>query len=326
MSRIIIIGCGSIGQRHIKSLKSIGENTFAAFRTRKGQVREIQDEIKDEVQVFMDENIAYEWKPTHMIISNPTSLHMDFVLKAIELKIPFFVEKPLCSYFEEIDMIPVNKKFSAIVGYNLRFHGLFRKIKQIVESGSYGRILSASLFVGHYLPFWHPEQDYRIRYEARKDLGGGALRTLSHEIDLTQYIFGKITKIFAKVGKLSALKLDVDDCVDLIAETENHIRIKIHQDYLNPVVKRSGEILFDNCLLEYDFMASTIYLTNYENKKKKCVYNKKEEYNKQYELQMKHFINGTTDIACTLAEEINNMKVIKFSEISSERRVEVCLD
>jgi predicted dehydrogenase len=326
MNRILIIGLGSIGQRHVKALKAIGEKNIAAFRTGKGLNSNLNDKIKETVQVFKNEDDAFEWLPTHLIISNPTSFHMDFVIRAIKNKISFFVEKPLCSDYKEIERIPVNTNYTGTVGYNLRFHGLFMKIKDIIEEGNYGKVLSASLFVGHYLPFWHPEQNYSQRYEARKDLGGGVLRTLSHEIDLAQYFFGKFTKLFAKVEKLSSLKIDVDDYVDIVAETEYRVRVKIHQDYLNPVVKRGGDVLFEDGLLEYDFISSSIHFTSYETKKKQLVYNEKEDYDKQYELQMYHFVNGLVDRACALNEEINNMKVIKFSEISSEKNIEVCLD
>jgi hypothetical protein len=36
-----------------------------------------------------------------------------------------------------------------------------------------------------YLPKWHPYADYRKEYTALKTLGGGVIRTLSHEIDLS---------------------------------------------------------------------------------------------------------------------------------------------
>ena len=146
------------------------------MRTGLGQIRELNPGIRDHVRVFDDKAAAFAWKPSHIIISNPTSFHMDFVVKAIEMQIPFFVEKPLCSQFEEINRLPAGEKYFGVVGYNLRFHGLFGKIKEMIQSGTSGKALSASFFVGHYLPFWHPELDYSQRYEARKDLGGRRIK------------------------------------------------------------------------------------------------------------------------------------------------------
>ena len=71
--------------------------------------------------------------------------------------------------------------------------------------GKLGEIHKANLFSGHFLPLWHPYADYRLEYYARKDLGGGVLRTLSHEIDLMHYLFGKVKELFALVEKISKL-------------------------------------------------------------------------------------------------------------------------
>jgi predicted dehydrogenase len=324
--RILIVGCGSIGHRHIRALLSLGMDNIGALRTRRGQVKNLAQDIQPLVKTFANEKEAYEWQPTHMVISNPTSLHIRFVIKAMELNIPYFVEKPLCANMNEIINISGVKISNGVVGYNLRFHGLFAKIKDVLSSGKYGDMISASLSVGHYLPFWHSEQDYSARYEARKDLGGGVLRTLSHEIDLAQYYFGRITKLYAKVEKLSKLKLDVDDNVDIIAKTEHGVRVKIHLDYLNPVPERFGRILFEHGLMEYDFINSNIFFTDYDNKKRLCLYSEKENYDTQYITQMDHFINGITEKACTISQEIHNMNVIEASETASERNVELCLD
>jgi predicted dehydrogenase len=324
--KVLVIGCGSIGHRHIRALRTLGIDNIGALRTQKGHFKQLDQDIQSVVKTFTTEKEAYDWQPTHMVISNPTSLHLRFVKRAIELDIPYFVEKPLCVDADEINNIPGIKGSSGLVGYNLRFHGLFTEMNDLIKSGKYGDRISASLYVGHYLPFWHPEQDYSSRYESRKDLGGGVLRTLCHEIDLAQYYFGRITRLYAKVGKLSKLKLDVDDNVDIISTTENDVRVKIHLDYLNPVPVRFGRILFAQGLMEYDFIRSNIYFTDYDNKERLCLYSQKESYDVQYTMQMDHFINGITEKACTISQEIHNMKVIKASEIASERNVEVCLD
>ena len=325
MNKILVIGAGSIGQRHIKSLINIGEQNIAVLRTGKGQMSELNKDIKDFVQIFTDEKIAFSWKPSHIVISNPTSLHMDFVIKAINKNISFLVEKPLCSSYREIKKIPASNDYYGIVGYNLRFHSLFNKIKDILEKGCYGKILKASLSVGHYLPFWHPEQDYSLRYEASKELGGGVLRTLSHEIDLAQYFFGNFEKIFAKVKRISDLNIFADDDVDIMALTKNNIFIKIHQDFLNPLISRKGEILFDTGLLEYNYIDGTIEFTSYKSAQKQIIFSAQEPYNCQYELQMKSFIAGHKGQACTITEEINNMNVIRYCEESTLKGKEICL-
>ena len=47
--------------------------------------------------------------------------------------------------------------------------------------------------VGQYLPDWRPGTDYKSGVSAQKDLGGGALLELSHELDYLQWFFGNFT-------------------------------------------------------------------------------------------------------------------------------------
>ena len=322
--RILIVGCGSIGLRHIRALRSIGVQTIAALRSGKGHNNE--DPIFDDITIFHDKNSAYQWHATHMIISTPTSMHLESVVDAVKLGIPYFVEKPICADVGELERMNQDSLNLGIVGYNLRYHELFVELKHIIDSGKYGKILAASLFVGSYLPFWHPEQDYSSRYEARKDLGGGVLRTLSHEIDLAQHLFGNITKVYAKILKMSQLKIDVEDHVDIIAENENNVHIKIQQDYLQPILRRGGEILFDSGMLCYDFSGNSISYTSYDKKVEEAIFQGYDYFDKQYQVQMEQFVNGARGVACTVMEEKQNMKVIKYCELSSQKGIELCLD
>ena len=122
------------------------------------------------------------------------------------------------------------------------------------------------MYVGEYLPFWHLYEDYRKSYAAKKELGGGALRTLSHEIDLGQYLFGNYNKIFAKISKISDLDINVDDSTDIFTEMKNGIILKISMDYLNPFGIRNGEIFFEKGLLKYNFSKKEVIFTDYKNR------------------------------------------------------------
>jgi predicted dehydrogenase len=328
MSRFLIIGLGSIGFRHLKCLIELGVKDIAALRTNRGAIND-NSELLEKIIVFHDINSALEWNPTHIIISNPTSLHLHYFKLLFKLNINLFIEKPLFGDFnlvsrDELFLNDINN-INGLVGFNLRYHGLFKEIKKIIEKSKYGIPCTSSFEVGHYLPYWHPYEDYRNSYVAKKSLGGGALRTLSHEIDLAQYFFGTFKKVFAKINKVGFLDIDTDDCVDIYLENEFCKSITIHIDLLCPRVKRRGLIYFEKGLLEYDFIESTIQFTAYETNMVELVYSEKDDYNQQYLAQMKDFINGRTSVGCTIPEGLNVDKVISFCEMSSEKGVELCL-
>jgi len=329
VNKILVIGCGSIGQRHIKALLKIGESNIATYRTGKGQLKELDEEIRKHVEVFSDEDYAFAWKPTHIVISNPTSLHLEYLIKSIQIGANMFIEKPITSNYSELEnaSVPLSEieGCEGVVGFNLRFHSLIRQVKCMVASNQYGKTIYANLTVGHYLPLWHPYEDYRDSYVSRKDLGGGVIRTLSHEIDLVQHFFGKISKVFAKVDKLSSLEIDVDDMVGLMLETDNCKHILVHMDYLNPIPVREGKILFEKGLLEYSYNRGKIYFTDYVSKRKKVIFKSNEDYDEQYISQMKSFVTGNSNTACMIGEGIEVMRVIQSCEESSRTGGEICL-
>lgn len=323
MKKGLVIGSGSIGIRHIRSLLKIGCE-LAAYRTKKGNISELPDDIKKDILIFHDEDEAFAWAPEFIIISNPTNLHLEYLLKAIDHNIDVLVEKPVATSLDEIESVCdriSNRKNRVVVGYNLRFHPIINTIKDIISSKRYGTILKADLHAGHYLPYWHPYEDYRTGFAARSELGGGVLRTLSHEIDLGQYWFGNYREIFSKVLKISNLEIDVDDYTFIYSKMENGVVLNISIDYLSPIPERNGSILFEKGLLRYDFNNLEIQFAEYGNETGWKTIEKLSDYdyNHQYESQSKHFLDGNSTKICSLEQGIEVLRIISKCEESNEK-------
>ena len=301
-------------------LEEIGDFDIAAYRTRKGK-KEIPENLLKKLEVFGDEEEAFAWEPDFMIVSNPTSLHLDYLLKAIDYNVDALIEKPVASSYTEIKTVENEirgRKNKVYVGFNLRFHPIVREVSEIIKTNKYGRVLKADLYVGEYLPSWHPYEDYRASYAAKKELGGGVLRTLCHEIDLGQYWFGGYNKVYAKVARISGLDIDVDDNTDILAEMKNGVLLKITMDYLNPVLERRGRILFEKGLLEYNFPSMEITFTDYETREIRSLLKvEKYDYNAQYRHQMEKFLDKSDEQICTLEEGINVARIVDKCEESS---------
>lgn len=329
MKKVLIVGCGSIGQQHIRALKKIGEVTIAAYRTRKGTYQNLPMDLTN-IREFPHEKDAFNWHPDYMIISNPTSLHLEYVLKGIDNRVEdIFVEKPLANHFSDIKkelQRLSNYSGNITVGFNLRFHIIVKKIKELIESQKYGRVLKASLEAGQYLPSWHPHEDYRKLYAARKELGGGVLRTLCHEIDLAQYLFGNFGAVYGEIRKISDLEIDVDDYVCILANMNNAVKVEIKLDYLRPIIERKGEILFKKGLLRYDAIRLTMEYASYETRRWESLLSLNEYgVDIPYQDQMKAFIDKDFSSLCSLEEGINVMKVIELAEKSSVKKEMLCL-
>jgi predicted dehydrogenase len=83
----------------------------------------------------------------------------------------------------------------------MRFHPGIARLKELLNKDVIGKAVSARLQVGHYLPDWHPEEDYRQSYSAIKSMGGGVILDSIHELDYIRWLIGEINEVFAFVKK-----------------------------------------------------------------------------------------------------------------------------
>ncbi len=328
MKKILVIGAGSIGKRHIRVLHEIGEKNIAVLRSGKGG--DLPADLVKICTVFYSEKDAFLWCPTHLLICNPTSLHEKFIEASVKRGIPYFVEKPISDNYNTLvklkSELDSENFYKGMVGYVLRFNELFMFIRKIISEKVYGNVITASIKVGQYLPNWHPDEDYRKAYFARKDLGGGVIITLSHEIDLVQFLFGKINRVFAKVSKLSNLDIDVDDVTDLLVSTELCKQIHLNLNYLEPSILRAGEIYFEKGKLEYSYTTGSIEFT-FNSGKKEIIFETKADYNLQFKRQMIAFLDKLdVNISCDIMQGIDVLEVIQISEESSKTGKELCIN
>ncbi len=292
--KIGIVGLGSIGRRHVNCLLSIGVRQFVALRTRKGALKEQPSGMAR----FMEEVGSWDDFMSHLpdgvIVANPTALHIKTLKKIKKHGIPVFVEKPLASTLVELaDLEKSFKKFSdIIVGYCMRFHPVVETIKTFIQQGLLGKIYKGRFYFGNYLPNWHPGIDYRLEYMSRKDLGGGVLRTIAHEIDMVQYLLGTINSCSGYVGHTSHLELDnVDDTVFMNCFLDGGGVVLVELDYLSPDYLREGYIIGEKGKITYSFNENKVTFRDYLNNEKELLTIKNYNIDDMYRRQMLDFIS-----------------------------------
>src|SRR5262249_38276429 len=147
-----------------------------------------------------DLSTALARKPIAVIISNPSSLHMNVALAAARAGAHLLIEKPLSHDLNSVatlEHLVAAQRLVAQVGFQFRFNPGLRQIKTWIDSGAIGRPVSAQVHWGEYLPGMHPWEDYRLGYAARSDLGGGVLLTLSHPFDYLRWLLGDVSHVSA---------------------------------------------------------------------------------------------------------------------------------
>ena len=316
--KFLIAGLGGIGQRHARNLRALlGENVeMLAYRTRRNspaltdkmQVESGLDvETKFDLRVFTDLAEALAAKPDAAIIANPTSLHLPVAQAAAEAGCHLFIEKPISHTMdgveEFLDQVE-HRNLVTFVGYQWRFHPLLERLKQTLGTRPIGRIVSVLAEFGEYLPGWHPYEDYRESYAARRELGGGVLLTQIHDFDYLGWLFGWPRRVFCSGGKLSTLEIDVEDTANTLLECDmegRSVPIHVHQDYLQRTPVRGCRIIGEAGKIEVDLAHAAYSIRNEcgEEIDAQCFDNF--DRNQIFLAEMKHFI------ACLERREISRV-------------------
>ena len=148
--RILMIGLGGVGQRHLRNIRSPARKMLPeviAYRVRRqthvvtptmnaDPNRNIEQEYS--IRVFPTLVEALEQNPEIAFICNPSSLHIPVALACIRAGCDVFIEKPLSDSLDGADDLvcaATETKRVAMVGYQLRFGPCLRKLAEIVESG-----------------------------------------------------------------------------------------------------------------------------------------------------------------------------------------------
>ncbi len=256
--KILITGVGSIGKRHVKNLLHLGYKDVILYRTGKHTIEE--DKQLKSLKTTNDIGEALKFKPDVAFITNPTSLHIPVALKCAKAGCHLFFEKPISNSLKginELMRIIKSKKLITFVGCQFRFHPLLIKIRHVINSSKIGKVVYARAEWSEYLPDWHPWENYKIGYSARKDLGGGVTLTQIHPVDYLYWFFGKIKEVKSIYGNVSNLGIRVEDMAEIILRFENEIIGNVHVDYIQKprvhqmvIVGLKGRIFWD-CHAKY---------------------------------------------------------------------------
>ena len=281
--KVLIIGLGSIAQKHIDAINKIDQST-SIYALRSNTNSKSFTNIIDLYNLTEVPNDI-----DFILISNPTSLHSKTILKVIDFNKPLFIEKPVFDSIinnEEIVRLIEKKNIKTYVGCNLRFHPALNFIKTYLNSGK-SKINEVNVYCGSYLPNWRPQQDYTKSYSANQKLGGGVHLDLIHELDYTIWLFGKPINYNSIKRKVSNLSIDTFDYANYNLSYPD-FNVSITLNYYRTSPKRHIEIVLENETLICDLLTSTIL-----NSENKIIFTDNEfDSSKTYLNQMNYFIDN----------------------------------
>lgn len=170
---ILVIGLGSMGKRRVRNLQALGVNNIIGIDTRKDRREETENKYKISTAIDFNEAVK-NYKFDAFIISLPPGIHHIYMKKAIELRIPSFIEASVVDTdFEQMIRDAKEKGVCLAPSCTLFFHPAIKKIGEILQSNELGKISNFLYHSGQYLPDWHTYEDVSEYYVSNKETGGG---------------------------------------------------------------------------------------------------------------------------------------------------------
>ncbi|HUP93389.1 MAG TPA: Gfo/Idh/MocA family oxidoreductase, partial [Burkholderiales bacterium] len=205
----LIVGYGSIGERHLKNLRTIVPGIELTVVMQRPSVS------SERVSLTADLEQALASKPSFAVIASPSYLHADQLLALLGAGVPCYIEKPVAVTLDQVRRLRAALELPApppitFAGCNLRFMPSLIKMKALLAQGAIGTPVRAHLQPWQWLPDWRPMREYTSGYSADAARGGGVMLDLIHEIDQARWLLGEFNQIAAVAAKASALAIDAE--------------------------------------------------------------------------------------------------------------------
>jgi predicted dehydrogenase len=212
-------------------------------------------------KTFESLDALWQRRPAACVITTPTSSHLALALEAARRGCHLFIEKPLSHDWNDVERlleVVQRRELMTLVGCNMRFHPGLRAVRTLLQERAVGRIVSARVEVGQYLPDWHPAEDYRTSYSARRELGGGVILDAIHELDYIRWLIGEVASLTCVTGKLSGLEIETEDTAALLLRFDSGAIGEVHLDYVQRAYSRTCQVIGDEGTIHWDYVAGRV--------------------------------------------------------------------
>lgn len=192
--KFVIVGCGRIGNRHAGHIYEQGE-LVAVCDTDKGAANKLAKKYQTRSYSNINDLINDKLDYDVAVICTPNGLHAEHSIKFLNDKKHVLCEKPMALSSKdcgEMIITAENNNVRIFAVKQNRFNPPVRKVKELIDKGLLGNILSIQLSC-----FWNRNKDYyENSWKGSKKLDGGTLYTqFSHFIDLLYWMFGDVVNV-----------------------------------------------------------------------------------------------------------------------------------
>ena len=293
--RILIVGLGSIGMRHALNFKSLGAEYLIGCDLLEERRLKFSNELGGEVVSEFEAGLRKN--PDLVVIASPNRFHLDQAILAAKSDCHLFIEKPVSHTLNRIDdliRLIEEKSLFAHVGSNWKFHPAFKTMKEIIEDGSLGKITGAQVIAGQWLPDWHPWEDYRLMYSAKKEQAGGIVLD-SHEFDYLTWLLGPVSTVTGYTAYSGTLDIETEDVAVACLKYKSGVLATVHVDYIQRDYRRRYHISGDAGTLEWDYKTGELLHYDATAGSTKIIGVAEDDLNAMYLEQSQHVMDGAKE-------------------------------
>jgi predicted dehydrogenase len=241
-SSTLVVGAGSIGQRHARLLTEMGaEVSVVTSRPQESQLTAYRS-VEDALQ---------SGEFSYCVIASPTTRHEHDVALLGDGGFAgrLLIEKPI--FGSSSARCDLGRFAGARVNYNLRFHPAVEWLRERLRGSE---AVIADVSAQSYLPDWRPERELQSTSSATRASGGGVLRDLSHELDLMLWLFGPVRAAHAVTGPAGDLGVEVETVCAAALELDRARAATLRLSYLDRRPERRLRITTSGDVLEADLL------------------------------------------------------------------------
>jgi len=265
-----VIGCGGMGMGIVNALLAVDKRlqVCGVFDPDDRSIKKALEQIKPSPKVFDDyqtlvSNPEIDW----VMIASWNCFHKEQTVAAFEAGKHVFCQKPLATNLEDCKaMYDAWKKSGKMfnIGFTLRYSPHYRKIKQLLDEGVVGKIVSMEF--NETLGFNHGGYIMGDWRRLRKNAGTHLLEKCCHDIDLTNWMIESRAKRVASFGGNDFFKPENEKHVERIGK--NNEGESAYNTWPNKLVKvnpfTSDKDIVDNqvAIIEYENGARVTFHTN----------------------------------------------------------------
>ena len=217
MCHVLIVGGGSIGERHLRCFLKTGRAKVALCESREHRLAEMAGRYPL-TGSFSDFDSVDPSEFDAAVVCVPAHLHIPIARRLAEASGHLLIEKPLSTQvdgIEELTRVVKERNLTVGVAYRMRATPLWRAVKEALAGGQIGPVRNVVVVSGN--DFREARPDYREIYFTRRETGGGVVQdAMTHLVNLVHWMIGPVARVTAVYDHLEIEGMEAEDTASLL--------------------------------------------------------------------------------------------------------------